>query len=87
MREQPGPGSSVRVLHGVGDTRAKALEAAGIVTVLDVARHFPRAYQDRGDLRRLSDGRDGQKMLILFLPSALVSPYRLLIKRKWTVKS
>lgn len=77
MREQPGPGSSVRVLHGVGETRAKALEAAGIVTVLDVARHFPRAYQDRGDLRRLSDGRDGQKHSYLLTVATVPSNARL----------
>ncbi|MBO6020396.1 MAG: ATP-dependent DNA helicase RecG [Clostridia bacterium] len=61
MKGQPDASSSVRVLRGVGETRAKTLEKAGIVTVLDVVRHFPRAYQDRGDVRRLSDGRDGQK--------------------------
>ena len=77
MREQPGPGSGVRVLRGVGDTRAKALEKAGIVTVEDVVRHFPRAYQDRGDVRPLSDGRDGQKHSFLLTVATAPSNARL----------
>ena len=77
MKTQPGPGSSVRVLHGVGDTRAKQLEKAGIVTVLDVVRRYPRAYQDRGDVRRLSDGRDGQKHSFLLTVATTPSSARL----------
>ena len=77
MRAQPEPSSSVRVLRGVGETRAVALEKAGIVTVLDVVRHFPRAYQDRGDVRRLSDGRDGQKHSFLLTVATVPSNARL----------
>ena len=77
MRAQPEPGSSVRVLRGVGETRAVALEKAGIVTVSDVVQHFPRAYQDRGDVRRLSDGRDGQKHSFLLTVATAPSNARL----------
>ena len=77
MRENPGPSSSVRVLHGVGDTRAKTLEKAGIVTVEDVVRRFPRAYQDRGDVRRLVDGKDGQKHSFLLTVATAPSNARL----------
>ena len=77
MRGQPEPESSVRVLRGVGETRAKTLEKAGIVTVADVVRHFPRAYQDRGDVRPLSDGRDGQKHSFLLTVATVPSNARL----------
>ena len=77
MKEAPGPASSVRVLHGVGDTRAKTLEKAGIVTVEDVVRRFPRAYQDRGDVRRLVDGKDGQKHSFLLTVATVPSNARL----------
>ena len=77
MRAQPEPSSSVRVLRGVGETRAVTLEKAGIVTVSDVVRHFPRAYQDRGDVRRLADGRDGQKHSYLLTVATVPSNARL----------
>jgi len=77
MKGQPDGSSPVRVLHGVGETRAKTLEKAGIVTVLDVVRHFPRAYQDRGDVRRLADGRDGEKHSFLLTVATVPSSARL----------
>ena len=77
MREQPGPGSSVRVLRGVGETRRTTLEKAGMVTVLDVVRRFPRAYQDRGDVRTLFDGRDGEKHSFLLTVATVPSTARL----------
>ncbi len=46
--------SPVTVLKGVGDTKAKALGKAGIRTVRDLARHYPRAYQNRGDVKTVS---------------------------------
>ena len=37
----------IRYLKGVGETRAKALNKLGIVTLGDLAGYFPRAYEDR----------------------------------------
>ena len=49
---------SVSVLRGVGETRRAALEKMGIVTLGDLLRHYPRAYQNRGDTRSLSEIRE-----------------------------
>ena len=46
---------SVTTLHGVGAARAKQLEALGIRTLYDLIAHFPRDYEDRTQLRRISD--------------------------------
>ncbi len=46
--------SSVSELKGVGPAKAKALEKAGIATVRDLAHHYPRAYQNRGDVKTVS---------------------------------
>lgn len=46
---------SVTTLHGVGAARAKQLEALGIRTLYDLIAHFPRDYEDRTQLRRVSD--------------------------------
>jgi len=49
---------SVSVLRGVGETRRAALEKMGIVTLGDLLRHYPRAYQNRGDTKSLSEIRE-----------------------------
>ena len=49
---------SVSVLRGVGETRRAALEKMGITTLGDLLRHYPRAYQNRGDIKTLSEIRD-----------------------------
>ena len=53
--------SSVKVLQGVGPARAKAYEKMGISTVNDLLYHFPRAYENRGDVRALSECVIGDK--------------------------
>lgn len=52
----------VSALAGVseGGTRERQLRKLGIYTVGDLLYHFPRTYQDRGDVRRLSDDPDGE---------------------------
>ena len=53
--------SSVRVLQGIGPARAKAYEKMGISTVSDLLYHFPRAYENRGDVKQLSECVLGDK--------------------------
>ena len=46
---------SVRTLYGVGEKLEKSLSSAGLYTVRDMLYYFPRAYQNRADVRDLSD--------------------------------
>lgn len=46
----------ITAVSGIGEKRAKALSHLGIYTVEDLLRHYPRAYQNRGDVRLLADG-------------------------------
>ncbi len=58
--------SPVTVLSGVGKTRAEAYARLGILTLGDLLRHYPRAYENRGDIRLLSDARpDGKTAVVL----------------------
>lgn len=50
----------VRYLSGVGEKRAEQLEKLGIRDIKSLLRHFPRAYQHRGNIRPLSEARDGE---------------------------
>lgn len=48
-------GTSVSTLGGIGKVRAEKLARLGILTLEDLLYFFPRAYEDRGDVRRLGD--------------------------------
>ncbi|MBQ8440346.1 MAG: ATP-dependent DNA helicase RecG [Clostridia bacterium] len=58
--------SPVTLLGGVGKVRAAAYAKMGILTLGDLLRHYPRAYENRGDVRLLRDARlDGKSAVIL----------------------
>lgn len=46
---------SVRVLHGAGEKRAKALEKLEIFTLFDLISHFPRDYEDRTRMKTIRE--------------------------------
>ena len=43
--------SELTVLKNLGERRAQALGDAGLYTMSDLARFFPRAYRDLDDIR------------------------------------
>ena len=58
--------SPVTVLPGVGKTKAEHYAKLGILTLGDLIRHYPRAYENRGDVCLLADARlDGKSAVIL----------------------
>lgn len=58
--------SPVTVLPGVGKVRAANYEKLGVATLGDLLTLYPRAYEDRSDLRPLSEARtDGKTALLL----------------------
>ena len=62
--------TSVTALKGVGEARAKALAKLGIATVGDLVRHFPRAYQNRGDITTVAAARESDDPVALVLTVA-----------------
>lgn len=50
----------ISTMHGIGQKRADAFFRIGIYTVGDLLCHFPRAYQNRGNVRPLSDAVFGE---------------------------
>ena len=46
-------------LPGIGKARAEAFARLGVFCVRDLLFHFPRAYENRGDIRRVNDLCDG----------------------------
>lgn len=55
----------VTVLKGVGDVKAAAYAKLGIFTVYDLLRHFPRAYENRGDVTLLEMAPNDVRVSVL----------------------
>ncbi len=68
---------SVRTIKGVGDARAAALAKLNINTVRDLLYDFPRAYENRGHIRALSEGTDGTKSAFLLTIGTIPKTVRL----------
>ena len=51
----------ITALHGVGPARAKAYARLGIRTVEDLLFHYPRSYENRGDVRLLANVAENEK--------------------------
>jgi ATP-dependent DNA helicase RecG len=74
----PTPSSPVSVLPGVGPAKAAAYGKAGVRTLSDLIYHIPRAYENRGDVRLLSDARtDGGKTAVVLTVASVPSFRRL----------
>ncbi len=58
--------SKITVLPGVGKVRAEHYAKLGIETIGDLIAHYPRAYENRAEIRTLREARrDGKTALIL----------------------
>ncbi len=73
--------SPVSSLSGVaeGGAREKQLHRLGIFTVGDLVTHYPRGYEDRGDLRPVGDEPDGMPhsyMLTVITAPTVTTPRR-----------
>lgn len=53
--------TDIKKLYGVGEARAKAYATLGISTVSDLLAHYPRGYENRGDIKLLSEVDDYSK--------------------------
>ena len=77
------PYSDISELKGVGKTRTEQLNKLGINTVRDLLFHFPRYYENRGDVKALSSAPlDTSVSLVLTVASEVKS---VMIKRGFTV--
>ncbi len=56
---------SVRALKGVGPAKAAAYEKLGIASEMDLLYHFPRSYENRGDVQLLRDAPDGARCAVV----------------------
>lgn len=71
--------SPVTVLTGVGAVRGAQYERLGISTVSDLLYHFPRAYENRGDVKMLSECVSGEKCSVVLTVGTV--PKKSMIRR------
>lgn len=70
----PNPKSPVTELYGVSEQRASLLANLDIFTVDDLVRHYPRGYENRGNLKKACEFSPGETVsAILEISSPLKS--------------
>ncbi len=79
--------TSVTALRGVsaGGRREEQLYRLGITTVGELVRHYPRAYQDRGDVRCVSDGADADDAPHSYILTVVTSPVTVTLRGRMTM--
>ena len=73
----------VKKLYGVGNARAAAYSALGIRTVSDLISHYPRGYEDRGDIRLIGEVDDYEKHA--FILTVASEPKTARVKGRMTI--
>lgn len=58
-------GQSIKYIKGVGEARTKLLSKLGIATVSHAINYFPRDYEDRTVLKKISELEDGEECGVL----------------------
>ena len=66
----PDLSTDVRYVKGIGEARAKSLQKLGIFTLGDLIAHFPRAYDDRREARRIADLQPGETACVRAMVAA-----------------
>lgn len=69
--------SPVTMIPGCGKIRAEKLKSLGINTVAQLLRHFPRGYQNRGDVRSITDSPIGENASFVLTVTTPVASVRL----------
>ena len=75
--------SRLTELKGVGKVRAAAFEKLGLRTLRDMLYHFPRAYQNRGDISTVKSVSHGQTVSVVLTVATV--PKNALIRKGMTL--
>ncbi len=56
--------TDIRYLKGIGEKRAELFNKLGVFNVEELLRYLPRAYEDRTDIREISDLQEGESVCV-----------------------
>jgi ATP-dependent DNA helicase RecG len=68
---------NVQFVKGVGPARVELLHKLGIFSLEDIITYFPREYEDRSKLKRISELKDGDQTSFLGIVTSRVSELRI----------
>ena len=60
----------ISYLYGIGPKKAEAFARLGIFTLRDLCYHFPRTYENRGNIKSIADACDGEMCALLLTISS-----------------
>jgi len=64
---------NITVLHGIGHKRAESFRTLGVCTINDLLHFYPRTYEDRTNIKKIAEIKDGDTVCIR---ARAVSPIR-----------
>ena len=64
---------NITILNGIGQKRAESFRTLGVYTVDDLLRFYPRTYEDRTQIKKIAEVKDGDTVCIR---ARAVSPLR-----------
>lgn len=67
---------NIKYIKGVGEARAKLFNRLGIFTVRDLLYHLPRTFEDRSQIKSISELIDGETVCVCGTPSREIKTYR-----------
>lgn len=68
--------TNIQFLKGVGPVKSEVFNKIGIHTVGDLIRYYPRVYEDRTELRKISEFVDGENVLFTASPVGKINVQR-----------
>ena len=83
MTKKYTPDSPISALPGVGATREKQLNKLGIEKFIDLIYLFPKAYENRGNIKKLSQASLENKEALILTVGTTVS--NVTIRRGMTI--
>lgn len=55
---------NITILNGIGQKRAESFRTLGVYTVEDLLRFYPRAYEDRTQIKKIAEIKEGDNVCI-----------------------
>ena len=66
----------IQFVKGIGEKRAELFHKLGVFSVEDLIFHFPRAYEDRTDVRAVSELSEGDTACVRVSPVSGIRSFR-----------
>ncbi len=77
----------ITALKGVSDARQKLFASVGVFSVEDLLHYYPRAYQDRGNLKTVEQAEDGEQVALELKVLSPVNSARIRASRAHSVQN